>query len=78
MIPPPLHTIIGWLGTIIGLTVFGLFAGGFISETWFFGVGIISSSLLASALAVDKAYYGVFLQGVLATFNIVGFIRILF
>lgn len=74
---PSLHTIIGWLGTIIGLLVFGLFAGGLITETWFFGVGIISSSLLASALSIDKAWYGVFLQLVLAAFNVVGFMRII-
>jgi hypothetical protein len=73
----PVHVWGGWLGTALGLGVYALFAAGLTSEFWFFAIGAVASALLVWALTIDKAYYGVFLQFVLAVLNLLGIIRIL-
>jgi hypothetical protein len=70
-----MHTAIGWIGTILALVIYGLFAAGYVIPWWFFTIGCIASVLLGWAMYKDKAYYGAFQQAAFFVFNIVGAIN---
>lgn len=72
------YTWIGWTGTVLALGTYGLFAAGFISETWFFSLGAVASVLLAYALFKDRAVYGGVLQAAFILLNLLGIVRIFY
>gem|GEM_PF-3367781 len=75
--PQSLHTWMGWIGMIIALSDYALFAAGAIHQLIFFGAGAIASVFLTYALYKDKAHYGSVLQAIFILLNLIGMIRIL-
>lgn len=73
----PTHKIVGWAGTVIGLSDYGLFAMGALSEIWFFGLGNIASVLLFYALWKDRVVYASAMQAFFLVMNIVGMVRVM-
>lgn len=75
MTKQPLHTWIGWIGTLVAIVDYGLFAADILPEIWFFGIGSGASLLLVWAFYKDRAHYGAVLQAVFIVLNMIGIMQ---
>jgi hypothetical protein len=71
------HKTIGWIGTVIAVCDYGLFALGLLSELVFFSLGNVASVLLVWALFHDRTWYAASLQTTFLVLNTIGIVRIL-